>query len=101
VKSLKGLVDGRWTLVDHYESEGKRYVVARENAPKPPGPPRLSQREQQVVALAVLGRTNKLIAYELGLAASTVRVLMARASAKLRVATRSELVARQQVVASR
>jgi DNA-binding NarL/FixJ family response regulator len=38
-------------------------------------------REQQVVALATLGRTNKFIAYELGLAHSTVRVLMARACA--------------------
>jgi len=99
VRSLKGLVDARWTLVDHYESGGKRYVVARENAPKPLGPPRLSQREQQVVALAALGRSNKLIAYELGLAFSTVRVLMARASVKLGTTKRSELIERHNAVA--
>jgi hypothetical protein len=32
------------------------------------GPARLSEREQQGVALAALGRSNKLITYELGLA---------------------------------
>jgi DNA-binding CsgD family transcriptional regulator len=95
VRSLRGLVSARWTLVDHYESDGKRYVLARENAPKPLEPVRLSGRERQVVALAALGRSNKLIAYELGLAYSTVRVLMARASAKLGATSRSELIARQ------
>lgn len=94
VKSLKGLVSARWTLVDHYES-GKRHVLARENAPKPLCPPHLSPREQQVVALATLGRSNKLIAYELGLAYSTVRVLMARACLKIGVKTRTELITRQ------
>jgi DNA-binding CsgD family transcriptional regulator len=95
VRSLKGLVSARWTLVDHYESGGKRYVLARENAPKPTVPARLSDRERQVVALAALGRSNKLIAYELGLAYSTVRVLMARACVKLGTTSRSELIARQ------
>jgi ATP/maltotriose-dependent transcriptional regulator MalT len=79
IRTLKGLVDARWTLVDHYDRGGKRYVLARENALKPLGPARLSEREQQVAALAALGRSNKLIAYELGLAHPTVRVLMARA----------------------
>jgi DNA-binding CsgD family transcriptional regulator len=101
VRSLKGMVDARWTLVDHYETGGRRYILARENAPKPVAPARLSQRERQVVALASLGRTNKLIAYELGLAQSTVRVLMARAGAKLGATSRHQLVARQQASASR
>lgn len=43
----------------------------------------MSPREEQVLAHAALGHSNKLIAYELGLAHSTVRVLLARASAKL------------------
>lgn len=99
VSWLKGLVDARWTLVDHYERGGQRYVLARENAPKPFPLAPLSPREQQVVTLAALGRTNKLIAYELGLAHSTVRVLMARASVKLGATTRSDLIARQQSLA--
>ncbi len=101
VRGLRGLVTARWTLVDHYETGGKRYVLARENAPKPPGPALLSERERQVVALAALGRSNKLIAYELGLAHSTVRVLMARACVKLGTPTRSQLVARGKADLSR
>jgi DNA-binding CsgD family transcriptional regulator len=94
----QGLVEARWTLVDRYESDGRRYILARENAPKPLGPAALSAREQQVVSLAAHGRSNKLIAYELGLAHSTVRVLMARASLKLGTTTRAELIARQRSI---
>jgi DNA-binding CsgD family transcriptional regulator len=46
------------------------------------------------VALALLGRSNKLIAYELGLAHATVRVLTARAASKLGVTSRAALLAR-------
>jgi DNA-binding CsgD family transcriptional regulator len=101
IRALKGLIDARWTLVDHHDRAGKRYVLARENAPKPVGPARLSEREQQVVALAALGRTNKLIAYELGLAHPTVRVLMARACAKLGAKTRIELIEKQRTARPR
>jgi DNA-binding CsgD family transcriptional regulator len=87
----KGLVGARWTLVDTIESDGKRYVLARENLPARGSARRLSVREQQVAALVGLGHSNKLIAYELGLAHSTVRVLLARAAAKLGVSSRDEL----------
>jgi DNA-binding NarL/FixJ family response regulator len=86
------MVRGDWTLVDCVESDGKRYVVARENAPKAKPIPELTERETQVVALANLGRHNKLIAYELGIADSTVRVLLSRAAAKLGVGPRAELL---------
>ena len=59
---------------------------------EPRGPESLSQREREVVSLAVLGRPNKLIAYELGIAAPTVRVLMTRAAKKLGVQSRVTLI---------
>jgi DNA-binding CsgD family transcriptional regulator len=96
LKAWKGLVSARWTLVDEDEQGGRRYVLARENSPAGRGPAALSARERQVVSLAVLGRSNKLISYELGLAHSTVRVLVARACAKLAVSSRAELVSRLQ-----
>lgn len=89
----KGLVDARYTLLDHFERGGRRYIVAVENLPSERGPEALSQRERQVLAAAATGRTNKLIAYELGLSDSTVRVLLARAAKKLDAATTKELVA--------
>jgi len=87
------MVQARWTLVDHCEGDARRYVVARENEPARSIPAALSSREAQVASLAAVGRSNKVIAYELGLSHSTVRVLMARAAAKLGVRTRAELVA--------
>jgi DNA-binding CsgD family transcriptional regulator len=94
VRAWHGLVACRWTLIDHFEKGGKRYILARENAPACSGPTALSARERQIVALAALGRSNKLIAYELGLAHATVRVLMARAGAKLQAHSRPELIER-------
>ena len=86
------LVRARWTLVDHFESDGKRYMLAHTNTASFRGSSLLSTREREVLERAALGRENKLIGYELGLADSTVRVLMARAASKLGVRTRSEAV---------
>lgn len=94
------LVDARWTLLDAFECDGKRYLVATENPPIAPGPEILSVRERQILAAAALGRTNKLIAYELGLSDATVRVLLSRAARKLAVRTRKELVALYQAHAA-
>lgn len=88
----KALVSGRWSLLDRVELDGRRYIIARENPPGAPGPAALTPRERQVVGYAKLGHHNKLIAYDLGIADSTVRVLLARAAAKLGVRTRRDLL---------
>jgi DNA-binding CsgD family transcriptional regulator len=54
--------------------------------------PQLSIREQQVAALVALGHSNKLIAYELDLALSTIGGLLADLCKKLGVRTTVELV---------
>lgn len=87
------LVEGRWSLVDVFESDGKRYVVARPNDPSVPDPRALSLRERQIAALAALGRSNKAIAYEMGLAVSRVGTIVAQAARKLGAGSRAELVA--------
>jgi DNA-binding CsgD family transcriptional regulator len=92
IEAWKGMVNARWTLVDQLESDGKRYILARENVAAPRAGAGLSQREREVAALAALDRSNKVIAYELGIAHSTVRVLLKRACAKLGVQSREELV---------
>ena len=46
-----------------------------------------------MLAYAALGHANKLIAYELGVSASTVGVHLLRAARKLRVRTRAQAVA--------
>lgn len=91
ISGWKALVAGRWTLVDRFERDGRRYVLARPNDPRPPVS-QLTHRERQVVAAAGLGHSNKLIAYELGLAPSSVATLLARARAKLGLESRVDLV---------
>jgi DNA-binding NarL/FixJ family response regulator len=86
------LVQGRWSLVDQMDHDGRRYILARENAPAASGSALLTARERQIMGFARLGHDNKLIAYELGISHSTVRVLIARAAKKLGVRTRAELV---------
>jgi DNA-binding NarL/FixJ family response regulator len=85
------LVAARWTLLDEFQQGGKRYIVARRNEPTTASLESLAPRERQALALLALGHSNKLIAYELGIAASTVSVLLHRASTKLGVRSRSDL----------
>jgi DNA-binding CsgD family transcriptional regulator len=94
-RAWKPLVAGRWSLVDRYERDGHRYIVARENSPAATELRELSAREYQVASLASLGHANKLIA--LGLSDSTVRVLSARAAVKLGARTRSQMIERFQL----
>lgn len=93
VRSWRALVSARWSLVDRFESDGRRYVIARSNEPIVSGPSALSERERQVMAYVVAGHWNKLIAYEMGIAPSTVRVLLTRAMAKLGARSRDEAIA--------
>jgi len=86
-----GMVAAQWTLVEE-ERDGRRHLLARRNDPAAPGPEQLSERERQVVSFAVLGHYDKLIAYELGVSHSTVRVLLHRARRKVHVGSRAELV---------
>lgn len=72
LRAWQGLVEGRWSLVDRFDSDGRRFLVARRNDPLVPAPRALSERERQIAAYAGLGHSNKRIAYTLGLAPSTV-----------------------------
>jgi DNA-binding CsgD family transcriptional regulator len=85
------LVEGRWSLVDRIEADGRRFVLARKNEPAAPGPRTLSPRERQVVSYTSLGQAPKLIAYELGISESSVRTLLDRAKKKLGAKSRADL----------
>jgi DNA-binding CsgD family transcriptional regulator len=89
------LVASRWSLLDDFDTDGRRFVVAVENSPPTRAPRKdLSEREHQVMTQAHLGHADKVIAYELGLSTSTVRVLLHRAVKKLGAATRREALVR-------
>jgi DNA-binding CsgD family transcriptional regulator len=86
-------VGRRWTVLHRYQRGGRLYVVARDDGRDAQLPHRLSRREREVVTLAIDGRTNKEIACDLGLANSTVRVLLMRACAKIGARSRADLLA--------
>ena len=84
-------------IVATFEHEGKRYVVAEEEASHlvgARGSASLSPREHTVLQAASTGQHDKLIAYELGVAHSTVRVLFFRAMRKLGARSRAEALDR-------
>ena len=86
------LVNGEWSLVERFEHDGRRYLVAHANPPESLGLRALTSRESTTVELAALGKSNKLIAYELGLADSTVSSHLHAAMRKLGISSRSELI---------
>lgn len=88
----KGLTDGRWSLVDRFDADGRRYLIALPNAASLRDPRGLSEREAQVTAHAALGHTTKYVGYELGLAATTVSFHLKNALKKLGLRDRAELV---------
>jgi len=96
VRTLQGWraqIGEGWILVDTFERDGRRYVLAVQSCEfSMPGFELLSVRERQVLRQASLGRHNKAIAYEMGLAHSTVRVLLARAAAKVGAHSRRDLL---------
>ena len=72
LRAWMGLVEGRWSLVDVFDRDGRRFFIARRNDSPLRLPRPLSARERQVLAFAALGYSNKQIAYTLGLAPSTI-----------------------------
>lgn len=87
----QGLVAGRWSIVEVVDTDRRRLLVARENAPDTHDDLRLTRRERQIVLLIGGGQSETLTAYALGLSASTVRVHLARALRKLGLASAVEL----------
>lgn len=85
------LTSGRYSLVDHFDSDGRRFVLAVRNEPHLAAPAGLTPRETQVAAYVALGHPLKTIAYELGLSVATVGRDSASAVRKLGLSSRVEL----------
>jgi DNA-binding NarL/FixJ family response regulator len=88
----RGLLDGRWSLIDRFDRDGRRFLVAHRNNVETRGLRALSARERQVASYAALGHPNKLIAYELGLTLGCVGTHLHSALAKLGAKSRVELI---------
>jgi len=89
----RGLVAGAWSLVDHWEAGGHRYLAAYRNPPEVRDPRALTAHERLVLHYAARGQTNKDIAFTLGLSTGSVATGVSEVLRKLRCARRSDLVA--------
>jgi DNA-binding CsgD family transcriptional regulator len=88
----QALLDGQYSLVDHFDSDGRRYVLAVRNPPEGAKLRGLTPRERQVAGLIGLGHSLDEIAYQLGI---TSKSLVSRAQTvvlrKLGLKSRTEL----------
>lgn len=89
----EGLVRGRWSLVDHFDADGRRHVLAVRNDPRHPDPRGLTERERQVAEFVGQGHAGKAIAHMLGISRSAVANATARAARKLGLSSLTELAA--------
>ncbi|TPV96536.1 MAG: helix-turn-helix transcriptional regulator [Myxococcales bacterium FL481] len=85
------LVSGRWSLVDRFESDGKRYVLVYRNPPGVLDPRRLTTREAVVATHTIRGANDEETARALGVSASSVRDHVAQIVRKLGLRSRLEL----------
>jgi DNA-binding CsgD family transcriptional regulator len=87
----RGLVSGRWSLVDRFDRDGRRFLLAVKNPPSERRRPGLSPLELSVLEYLAFGHSQKLIAYELGLSAPRVNQLAASACKKLGLKSRLDI----------
>jgi DNA-binding CsgD family transcriptional regulator len=88
----QGLVAGRWSLVDQFDSDARRFMVARRNDPQVTNPRALNLRERQVLAYLAMGHPAKLIAYSLGVSPSSISTSRRMAMRKLGLKTTADVV---------
>jgi DNA-binding NarL/FixJ family response regulator len=88
----RALIDGRWSVVERNDTDGKRFYVAVEN-PKGAGSiRRLTRRERTVVDALAGGESLKVIASRLGMDAASLRRIGSLALHRLGLRSRAELV---------
>ena len=88
----RGLFNGRWSLLEVFDTDARRFMVAHKNDPQVAADRALTRREKQIAGLAALGYSDRLISYGMGLSQSTVRTHLRRAMKKMRVKDRGQLI---------
>jgi DNA-binding CsgD family transcriptional regulator len=91
LETWQALVRGRWSMLDWFDSDGRRFVLGIPNPPELGDPRGLTEREHQVATYAALGESGKLIGYRLGVSKATVSNALDGAMHKLGVKTQPQL----------
>ena len=93
ISAWTALVDGRWSLVDRFDADGRRIVLALKNDPSHPDPRGLTQVERQVAEFIGHGHSAVHIAYALGVTPSAVKNTVQRVQRKLGLTSLTDTVA--------
>ncbi|MCA9634323.1 MAG: response regulator transcription factor [Myxococcales bacterium] len=89
----QGLFAGRWSIVERFDSDGRRFYLLQSNEPECRLSRPLPKRQRQVLFYASLGLPNKEIAYALGTAPTTVGQHLSLGLKRIGLKSRTELVA--------
>jgi DNA-binding NarL/FixJ family response regulator len=81
---------GRYRIVEWYDLEGRRYVVAERNATRAHA---LTRRQERVLALRAAGAALKVIAADLGVSLSTAGRDLREAMARIGLGSDADLAA--------
>ena len=87
----EGMLAGAWSIADSFESDGRWFLIARYRS-GPETKAALTERERQVLTLAMQGHSNKFTALELGLTNSTVATHLRRGLMKIGASSRLSLL---------
>ena len=88
----QGLVEGRWSIVDHFVGGSRRYYVVIRNPPQARSIRGLTRAERTALGYVIGGTSNKVAAYALGKSESAYSRTAHRAMRKLGVRTRAALI---------
>jgi DNA-binding CsgD family transcriptional regulator len=88
---FRALVDGRFTIVDRFERDGRRFLVAYENPPAIAALRALTSREREILRRAVAGDPIKRIAIDLEIVPAAAAAYLANAREKTGLRSRQEM----------
>jgi DNA-binding CsgD family transcriptional regulator len=88
----RAMVEGRWSIVESEERDGRRFLLACRNEPRTVALRGLSARERAIAQCAALGHPYKYIAYELGVSVSLVAATLKDVTRKLGLRSRVDLI---------
>lgn len=87
-----GLVAGRWSVVDHFESDGRRYLACHANVPAARDPRELTRIEQNALSYYLRRTPPNEIAFALGRSRATIEKALSSAARRLRFPSRAALL---------
>lgn len=87
-----GLVAGRWSIVDHFESDGRRYVACHANVPTASDPRALTRIERNALTYYLRRTPPAEIAFALGRSRATIERALSSAARRLRFPSRAALL---------